>query len=317
VDGYSTDGSWEYMQQFASDPRFLLLRGQQQGMYVDWNECLKYVETDYFYFLTSDDTCFPTLISTTITALDFHPDIDACHFQFDFIDLNGAVISSFEKITQSRLELYCDVNKYAHRRSGLCEFMMHFVYRTLYVTITSLAFRRNLIEKMKRFTTLHGFTGDYDWTMRLGLFTDVLYIPVSLATWRKHEGQSTYNLYSSPQLHKNWLDIAKSNLEYFAHTDKVNLLKKPVNIRQILSDLSDTYAHHLYKKICLSNSLLENTTYVYSLLKTDSFYLFKKSLKRLSENKTCTHNQKNVFAHKLINEYGLQWPPVKVEIPTK
>ncbi|NER52725.1 MAG: glycosyltransferase family 2 protein, partial [Symploca sp. SIO1A3] len=36
VDGYSTDGSWEYMEQFASDPRFLLLRGRQQGMYTDW-----------------------------------------------------------------------------------------------------------------------------------------------------------------------------------------------------------------------------------------------------------------------------------------
>ena len=86
VDGYSTDGSWEYMQQFAADPRFLLLRGLKQGMYADWNECLRHVDTEYFYILTSDDTCFPELMSRTVNALDAYPNVDACHFQFCLIN---------------------------------------------------------------------------------------------------------------------------------------------------------------------------------------------------------------------------------------
>jgi glycosyltransferase involved in cell wall biosynthesis len=315
VDGHSTDGSWEYMQQFASDPRFILVRGQQQGMYADWNECLKYVDTDYFYFLTSDDTCYPKLISTTVKALDAHPDIDVCHFQFAFIDQDGNIITPFEKILEERLDLYCDVNKYAHRRSGLCEFMMHFVYRTLYITITSLVFRRNLIEKMKGFSTIHGFMGDYDWTMRLGLFTDVLYIPELLATWRKHEEQSTYNLYSSPHLHKNWLRIAEANLDYFAVSEKVKLLKNPLNKQYILSDLLNNYTYYLYRQIHPSKSLFSNIEYLYLFFKSDPFYFIKKSIRRLSRNRLYTYYQKKVFAYNLINKYDLKWPPVKVDIP--
>lgn len=191
---------------------------------------------------------------------------------------------------------------------------MHFVYRTLYVTITSLVFRRNLIEKMKGFSTIHGFMGDYDWTMRLGLFTDLLYIPELLATWRKHEEQSTYNLYSSPHLHKNWLRIAEVNLDFFAISDKVKLLTNPLNKQYLLSDLVNSYTHCLYKQIRFSKSLFSNIEYLYLFLKSDPFYFIKKSIRKLSRNRLYTYYQKKVLAYNLINKYDLEWPPVKVDM---
>ncbi len=110
------------MQQFADDHRFLLLRGLRQGMYADWNECMRHVETDYFYFLTSDDTCLPTLASTTISALDAFPDVEACHFKFAWIDETGAITRSPEDITETHFDGYSEVNRYAHLRSGMSEF---------------------------------------------------------------------------------------------------------------------------------------------------------------------------------------------------
>ena len=64
-----------------------------------------------------------------------------------------------------------------HRRSAHCEFMMHLVYRTIYRTMNSLVFRKNIIEKMNGFSSSYGSAGDYDWSMRLSFYTDVLYIP--------------------------------------------------------------------------------------------------------------------------------------------
>jgi glycosyltransferase involved in cell wall biosynthesis len=313
VDGYSTDGSWEYMQQFSSDYRFLLRQGCQQGMYADWNECLKHVDTDYFYFLTSDDTCFPSLVSTTVKALDLYPDLDACNFQFACIDERGAIILSPEQVVQEHFNVYCDVTNYAHRRSGLCEFMMHFVYPSIYMSITSLVFRSNLLEKMQGFTTLHGSVGDCDWTMRLGLFTDILYIPKLLATWRRYEEQATHNL-SSPKVSESYLTIAEDNLNRLLHMNKLRLLKKNIDRGQVLSHVADLYTARLYKQIYSSKSFFQSGKYLYLALKADPFYPIRKSLRRLSRNKLYPYFNKKDFAYQLINDYGLHWPPLQVEV---
>ncbi len=313
VDGYSTDGSWEYMQQFAFNPRFLLLRGLKQGMYADWNECLRHVDTEYLYFLTSDDTCYPTLVSKTITALDAYPEVDVCHFQFALIDDNGAIFRTSEEITQLDFELYVDVNKYPHRRSGLCEFFMHFVYRTVYRTITSLVFRRSLIPKMGGFSSLYGTVGDYDWGMRLGLFSDILYIPELLATWRVYEGQATQNL-DSPLNRERRLKIAKSNFDLFIEMSGLYDLKKIPKKQIILQDFYDGCASSLLKKSNYQNSfeLLKNLS---TLARNYPYYPLRKIITRLSQGRLYKYQSYNIeFAQRLIEEYHLAWPPAPIDI---
>jgi glycosyltransferase involved in cell wall biosynthesis len=312
VDGYSTDGSWEYIQQFASDSRFLLLRGVKQGMYADWNECLKYVNTEYFYFLTSDDTCFPNLVSTTVTYLDTYSNIDACHFQYAIIDQNGDTLSSYTKDIQSRFTLYGDVIQYPHIRSGICEFMMHFVYRSIYTTITSLVFRRNLIQKLKKFGTIYGPAADYDWTMRMTLFTDVLYIPMLLATWRTYEDQITRK--SSPVTHKTaLLKIASENLSLFSNTEHAQSLKKCINYQYMLADFFDEHASYIYAEVFLSKTL--SNAIKYAVLATLSYptYPAKKIINRLSRNGLYVYPARIDLAKKIIDEYGVQWPPAPLD----
>ncbi|UBF27181.1 glycosyltransferase [Kovacikia minuta CCNUW1] len=307
VDGYSTDGSWEYMQQFADDRRFLLLRGLRQGMYADWNECLRHVETDYFYFLTSDDTCFPTLASTTIAALDAHPNLAVCHFKFAWIDEAGVITRSPETITQVHFDLYQAVNQSAHVRSGLCEFFMHFLYRNLYMTITALVFRRSVIDQLKGFTSLYGAVGDYDWTMRLGLTTDVLYLPELLATWRVYEGQATDDC-TSPQVTEKLLTIAQTNLDRLVQSQPMYPLKRPINRNQMLSDLRNEHAAALYKQVRRSKSIPEIQKNLYPALKQCPLYPVKKLLRRLSGNRLYSYQpEKAAIAHQWIEQYGLDF----------
>jgi glycosyltransferase involved in cell wall biosynthesis len=316
VDGYSTDGSWEYMQQFASDSRFLLLRGRNQGMYRDWNECLQYVDTEYFYFLTSDDTCYPTLVSSTTAALDLHPNVDACHFQFCLIDERGELISAPECIIQEKFGIYSEVNHYAHLRSGICEFFMHLAYCTnIYMTITSLVFRRNLLFKMKEFSCHYGTLGDFDWAMQLGLFTDVLYLPKLLATWRIYEGQATQNL-NSLENRKKMLKIGEKNLNYYVNSYNsrdISIYKT----KRSLCYLSDLYASALVDSMNFRpNFLLKNIRLVYFLLFNFPNYVFKKIIKVASWNKLFSFDQSQ-FARSLIKENNLCWPPRSVDFTCK
>lgn len=312
VDGYSTDGSWEYVQKFATDPRFILMRGRQQGMYEDWNECLKYVETEYFYFLPSDDTCFPDLVSTTTTALDTYSDIDVCHFKFVRIDKEGKRIGTPEDALKLSL-IYSECSQYVHRRSGLCEFMMHFAYRALYQTMTSLVFRRNLISKLNGFSSDYGSSGDVDWTIRLGLHSDVLYIPKLLATWRVYEEQATQQM-SSIDRQMRFLRIVQSNLDSFISSPYSKTIKSKINRKKILSSFQEAYASAIYETILSAKGVIERNKYIYLLINSAPEYIAKKILNHLSRGTLYRYRNWNEIALDLIHDYELIWPPTPVEL---
>lgn len=316
VDGYSTDGSWEYMQQFSSDPRFLLLRGRQKGMYEDWNECLQHINTEYFYFLTSDDTCFPDLASTTIKALDTYRDIDICHFQFSTIDESGKTIQTPEVIIQNEFDLYQQVNQYAHRRDGICEFFMHFIYGPLYRTVTSLVFRKRLLAKIKPFSSQYGSIGDYDWSMRLGLHSDILYTPKLLATWRVYHGQATQGMESSKNKQAA-LKIANSNLNRFEELGRVSSLKKQLDKDLILSNLSDEFSSASYQEIISKKQFPDFLFKGLLFAANHPNYLLTRTVKYISGGKFYSvpfYFRRKEFAQRLIKEYGLKWPPEPISI---
>ncbi|NES18027.1 MAG: glycosyltransferase family 2 protein [Symploca sp. SIO3E6] len=309
VDGYSTDGSWEYIQQFADDSRFLLLRGCKQGMYADWNECLKYVDTEYFYFLTSDDTCYPKLVSTTTKALDAYPDIEVCHFKFALIDKQGEPVRLPKGGTyQQKVDFYAEVNQHMHRRSGICEFMMHFVYGAMYTTITSLVFRSTLIEKMQGFKSIYGSVGDFDWTMRLCLLTDILYLPELLATWRIYDEQATKQS-SLVQYQERLLAVVKDNFDYFSTIQESYHLKKPVDKKQLLSSFLDGHASSLYKQILSSRDISVIFNNLSLLLFNYPLFIPRKIINRLTLNKFYSYPPRTVLSWQLIQHYGLTWPP--------
>jgi glycosyltransferase involved in cell wall biosynthesis len=302
VDGFSTDGCWEYMEQFADDPRFRLMRGLKQGMYADWNYCLAQVETEYFYILTSDDTCYASLVTETTAALDEFSDIDVCHFQYALIDDQGAVTSSPAECTRNRCSIYSDVNRYAHRRSGACELILHYVYGALYTTLTSLVFRSSLLDKIHGFSQEYGSVGDYDWTMRLGLFTDVLYIPSLLATWRIYPEQATLQT-SQGKAIASYMKIGQKNISALRDLRVVDISDEAY----LLSKLRDSYIasqmHGLLKRGV--GSALE-------VLRLDSSYPFRKLLRRLTFNRLYPYDDER-FARGVIDRFGLCWPPERVE----
>jgi glycosyltransferase involved in cell wall biosynthesis len=305
VDGFSTDGCWEYMQRFAEDERFRLLRGLKQGMYADWNYCLEQVKSEYFYFLPSDDTCFPGLVSKTVAALDQHLDIAACHFQYSFIDGAGKTTHEPDDVMRLNSPLYLEANQSAHVRSGFCEFMLHFAYRSVYRTMTSLVMRRSVIDRLGEFSQDYGSIGDLDWAMRLCLMTDVLFIPEWLATWRLYEGQAT-QLNQAVEQSGRILAVATKNLDAMAKVPMYSGRLTDDDRWYILSQVEGAYYSTLTRSIVKGDvqDLIQrglNSGYI--------SYLLKKLVYMISFRSLFGYYSNDEFADRLIRRYQLEWPP--------
>jgi glycosyltransferase involved in cell wall biosynthesis len=307
VDGNSTDGSWEYMQQFSADPRFKLLRGRGQGMYEDWNECLRHVETEYFYFLTSDDTCFPKLVSSTVAALDAYPQIDVCHFLYAFIDANGEMTHTPEQVIESNFSIYQEPNRQTHIRSGLCEFILHFVYRSIYRTMTSLVMRKRLIDRLQGFSSQYGSAGDFDWTMRLCLETDVLFLPELLATWRLYEAQAT-QLAGDEKLVANTMAVAFKNLDYLLNSDREYAAHCTIDPANLRSRLYDDHAAAILRSVGTGDWGVD-TQQVLKLLQRHPLYIVRKLLNRALLPAYRPYYGNDEFALRFIAQCQLDWPP--------
>jgi Glycosyl transferase family 2 len=290
------------------------MRGLRQGMYADWNECLRHVKTEYFYFLTSDDTCMPQLISETTRALDQYPHIDACHFLYEFIDKHGQTTHTPSQVIQSNFKIYQEPNKYAHIRSGLCEFMLHLIYRSVYRTMTSLVMRRSLISHLHSFSSQYGSAGDFDWTMRLCTQTDVLFIPQRLATWRLYEAQAT-QVFSSEKIAENIKIIALKNLDYFLSTNNGRILVSQMGISLLKSRLRDEHASSIFRSINLKNFVMAFSKLI-KILRLYPFYVPRKIINRWFSTHHFFYLDQDVLAMEIIGQLQLNWPPQHIEIST-
>jgi glycosyltransferase involved in cell wall biosynthesis len=311
VDGFSTDGCWEYMQRFADDPRFRLLRGLKNGMYADWNYCLQHVETEYFYILTSDDTCYPKLASKTMSALDNYSDIDVCHFKFALIDRSGDIIRTSPEVAKLQFPLYAPFYEQAHRRMGLVDFVMHFAYGALYTTITSLVFRRRVIENLGGFGLGYGSVSDYDWTMRLGLYSDVLYVPDLLATWRKYGEQADAQT-NELDRRSNEFKIAQKNLDLFLNDKQFIDLTQSycIQSRRILDGSRDGYSSARYAAAIsqMKDSLVGGIKSASEATLYDPTYVYRKLIRRISQNKFFIYDR-DLFLKEIFNDLELNWKP--------
>lgn len=188
-DNYSDDGSWEFFQRFNTHPRICLYQIPRKGMYANWNECLQRATGRYIYMATSDDTMRPECLERLATALEEHPALEIALCDFEEIDAKGEPCRSVPRPQHAFL------GEWLHResiRDGKTEFLLHAAFgTTMWVTMTSVLFRRTLLKKTGLFRTDSGSRADEEWTLRASLASDLVFVPGKYATWRIHASQAT------------------------------------------------------------------------------------------------------------------------------
>jgi len=203
-DSFSDDGTWKLFQSYAADPRVRLFQVPKEGLYAGWNECLRRCRGEYVYIATADDTCSPQCLEKLVGALERAKtgkteqeeaegaesgrSIDIAVCDFDFIDERGDVIDPPRSVPSCELGKYIDL---PHIRSGLYDFLVSAILGVSWTTMTSVCFRRSLLDKTGLFRTDCGVSADRFWAMKACAESDVVYVPEKLATWRFHGEQQS------------------------------------------------------------------------------------------------------------------------------
>lgn len=209
VDNYSDDGAWEFFQDMAAkDPRLHISRAPRQGMYANWNNCLRLAKGDYIYIATSDDTMTPQFLDIMVKALDDHPACDLAHCKLTIIDESGAPHPGIAWERFFCALFFGQLIDQPHIRLAPHDGLLHCGVKTVYTSITQLLIRRSLFERIGLFLTDYGSIADFEWGMRASLLADTIHIPQYLATWRVHRSQgSNLDFFKSPQYRTQLLKL--------------------------------------------------------------------------------------------------------------
>ena len=192
VDGFSDDGSWEIIQNFAQkDSRFELHQLPRIGnFYQAWNFGLIKVQNPYFCILTSDDLWQKQWLEQGIKSLTKNKnavcaaaktkEIDA-HDQWKHTALYNLVGDRFFETDISTPQI----------RSRIPNVIANYFIGPIYSSIHSLLMRSEIIQQGEKFAEDLGSTADYEWYIKLGLYGDVIYHPDVEVGWRVYEEQAT------------------------------------------------------------------------------------------------------------------------------
>ena len=122
VDDGSTDGTFETLDSYTSDPRIHALRQVHGGVSAARNRALAATTGEILAYLDSDNTWYPDYLSTAIALLEAHPDRECVYLsqlvqdtRTDFMWVRD------EEFDRERLleRNWIDLNIFMHRRSAL------------------------------------------------------------------------------------------------------------------------------------------------------------------------------------------------------
>ena len=192
VDNYSDDGAWKFFQECAKkDPRIKISQAPREGMYANWNNCIRLAKGEYVYIATSDDTMSPNFLEIMVTSLDEYPGCDLAHCKLKIIDENGDPHPALNWDKFYSTVYFGELINKRHIRAAPHDGLLHCGVRTVYTSITQLLIRRCLFDKVGLFLTDYGSIADFEWEMRASLVADTIHVPGYLATWRVHREQGT------------------------------------------------------------------------------------------------------------------------------
>jgi glycosyltransferase involved in cell wall biosynthesis len=96
IDNYSDDGAWELIKEFAQkDVRFRISQAPREGIYVNWNNCIRLTRGEYIYIATNDDTMTPDCLEKMVRGLEKHLECEICHVICQIIDSKGKEVKGY------------------------------------------------------------------------------------------------------------------------------------------------------------------------------------------------------------------------------
>lgn len=192
IDGYSDDGSWEIIKEYAAkDPRFEIYQLQRNGLYNSWNFGLSKVKNSYFCILTSDDTWEKNWLEIAVNSLESNLNAVCAAARTRTIDIEGKPLEIAIHNLMGEQVLVPKVNNSKITIDGIKSCISGYFLGSIYTSIHSLVMRSEIVFQGERFAEDVGFIADYEWYLRIGFYGDVIYHLDVEANHRLYLGQAT------------------------------------------------------------------------------------------------------------------------------
>jgi glycosyltransferase involved in cell wall biosynthesis len=311
-DSHSEDGAWEYFQTFHGDPRIRLEQIPRAGIYAGWNECLRRATGKYIWIATSDDTAEPPFLERLVGTLERYPDVALAACRFRRIDEAGSAIPKARPVDDFD-RLFGAILTIPHRRHRAAQGILEYCMADDWGNMAAVVFRRELLDRAGYFLTQFGSIADYAWRMKAILFSDLIYLPESLAAWRIHGTQATYNQPAgAPERSLRMIRqiLAESEpflpIEWTDHADYRNRLlhgftARVLRCRYGLDRLTLRRAPRRFLRDCLRAAV------------RNPLYLFERCATGFSWHSRWFESEYD-YARRLIAEWQAPWPPVAISL---
>lgn len=199
-DGYSTDGSWEMLQEFCRSRANCTCFQSPASLYEAWNQCILKAAGRYIYIATSDDVLESGALQQMVGALDAHPDCGICQIRLAYIDQHSRPLPDPDQWENGRLTRYHPrFASHANKRFAPHDGVLMAGFHTVYESINQLLIRTEVFRRVGLFDPAFGSVGDFEWGMRVGLTENCIYLPQPTAYWRLHPAQATQPAFTASE----------------------------------------------------------------------------------------------------------------------
>lgn len=191
-DNHSDDGAWEFFEDLArKDNRVSIAQAPREGLYPNWNQCLRRARGEYVYMATSDDGMASDCLEKLVAALESHTDCDVAHCALVVVDEDGTPVTNRWLLQGLFAKSLPELVDRRHVRRAPYDGLLCLSGKQVYFSITQMLIRRSLFSKIGAFESRWGSVSDCNFYMRVGLVTNTVYIPDTWASWRIHPKQAT------------------------------------------------------------------------------------------------------------------------------
>ena len=253
VDDQSSDQTWNILDQYVvRDSRIRLFRNEQNlGLVGNWNRCLELAQGEWIKFVFQDDWITPDCIEHMVKAsVGSQSLLTVCQREFVFESVSDSVINAYQKLSKNFSLAVIFKGKHLIPAEEFCDTVLEHQELNFLGEPTSMLIHRDAITRYGKFNPYLIQLCDYEYWVRIGVNTGILYVPETLAYFRIHGNNTSFSNEQNRAFAKNIIDPLKLRYEYAYGSHYLPLrqaaLAKGKNIRhtfrtQLLDEQIKTY----------------------------------------------------------------------------